>query len=94
MNIYRRGDEISPSRECFQFGVRDDGGFHTGNELGQGIDADGLTAGGEGCDECGGTTGVGSSMRSLGFVKAWAARTVEALWKRSILNSSFPRRSL
>jgi hypothetical protein len=76
MNIYRRGDETSPSRECFQFGVRDDGGFHTGNELGQGIDADGLTAGGEGFDECGATTGVGSSMRSPGFVKAWAARTV------------------
>jgi hypothetical protein len=49
--------------------------------------ADGLTAGGEGFDECGATTGVGSSMRSPGFVKAWAARTVEAVWKRSILNS-------
>jgi hypothetical protein len=54
-NIYRLGDETSPPRECFQLGVRDDCGFHTGNELGQGtdIDADVLTAGGEGFDECG-----------------------------------------
>jgi hypothetical protein len=49
--------------------------IHTGNELGRGadIDADGLTAGGEGFDESGATTGVGSSMRSRGFVKAWIA---------------------
>jgi hypothetical protein len=57
------------------------------NSAGTDIDADGLTAGGEGFDECGATTGVGSSMRSPAFVKAWAARTVEAVWKRSILNS-------
>jgi hypothetical protein len=40
--------------------------------------AGGLTTGG-GFDECGATTGVGSSMRSPGFVKARAARAVEAL---------------
>ena len=34
MNIYRLGDENGPPRECFQLDVRDDCGFHTGNELG------------------------------------------------------------
>ena len=53
------------------------------------IDADGLTAKGEGFDECGATTGVGSSMRSPGFVKAWAARTIEALF-RSAVSCSVP----
>ena len=69
MNIYRRGDETSPPRECFQFGVRDGGGFHTSNELGQGIDADGLTAGGEGFDECG----------PPAWDRAWVARFCEGL---------------